>query len=87
MAQAEHDKGKAREQLEDVRNEMGKLADEIRLKIHLASMDAKDTWHRLEPKLHELEQRAERATEKVGHEIQEMAQDLRSRLRRLREEI
>ncbi len=86
MARAEH-KGEIREQFEDVRNELQKLAGEIRLKIHLAGMDAKDTWNRLEPKIHEVEQRAERATEKVGHELQDMAQDLRARLRRLREEL
>ncbi len=32
--------------------ELEQLADEIRLKVHLASMDAKDTWNQeLEPRL------------------------------------
>lgn len=87
MAETERQKGEIREQFEDVRDELEKLAGEIKLKIHLAGMDAKDTWNRLEPKLHDLEQRAERASEKVTHELKDMAQDLRDRLRRLRQEV
>ena len=37
------------------------LADEIRLQLHLAGMDAKDLWNRdLEPRLFTLEKRVER---------------------------
>jgi hypothetical protein len=38
---------------------MRTLRDEVRLKLHLAGMDIKDEWSKLEPRLHELEHTAE----------------------------
>ena len=81
------EKSKVREQLDDIRAEMEKTAGEIRVKMHLAGMDAKDKWNELEPKLHDFEQRAERATEKVSAELTDFAHDLRDRLRRLRKDL
>ena len=80
-------KGKVRQQLDDIRAEMEKTAGEIRVKMHLAGMDAKDKWNELEPRLHEFEQRAERATEKVSAELSDLGHDLRDRLRRLRKDL
>ncbi len=39
------------------------LRDEVRVKLHLAGMDAKDEWRKLEPKLEEVERAASEATE------------------------
>ena len=39
------------------------LRDEIRVKLHLAGMDAKDQWKKLEPRLHEIEQSADDVSE------------------------
>lgn len=80
-------KGKVREQFDDVRAEVEKMAGEIRVKMHLAGMDAKDKWREIEPQLHELESRAEKATEKVSHELEGLAKDLRARMRRLRDDL
>ena len=30
------------------------LRDEVRIRAHLAKMDAKDKWHELEPKVNEI---------------------------------
>ncbi len=38
--------------------ELRHVADEIRLKIHLAGLDAKSAWHDLEKKLELLEEKA-----------------------------
>jgi hypothetical protein len=38
---------------------MRTLRDEVRLKLHLAGMDVRDEWAKLEPRLFELEQTAE----------------------------
>lgn len=84
---SEHEKSQLREQFDDVRNEMEKIAGDIRVKMHLAGMDAKDKWKELEPKLHDFEVRAEKATEKVSAELNDLAQDLRNRLRRLRKDL
>lgn len=54
----------------ELRNEIQKslglmrtLRDEVRVKLHLAGMDAKDEWLKLEPKLQEAEHAAAEATE------------------------
>jgi len=39
------------------------LRDEVRVKLHLASMDIKDQWTKLEPHLQKVEKAAEEATE------------------------
>lgn len=37
---------------------MRTLRDEIRVKLHLANMDAKDEWQKMEPQLAEIERTA-----------------------------
>jgi hypothetical protein len=39
------------------------LRDEVRIRLHLGSLDLKDQWKRLEPQLGELEKKAEELTE------------------------
>lgn len=58
-----------------------RMADEIRVKIHLAGMEAKDAWNELEPKLRHLEQRAEAATSDVVDELRERMSKLLERVR------
>lgn len=49
------------------------LRDEVKLKLHLASMDLKDEWERLEPQL-------ERAINSAALVSSEVVADLRKRL-------
>lgn len=58
-----------------------RMADEIRLKIHLAGMEAKEAWNELEPKLRQLEQRAEAATSDVLDDLRERLSQLLARVR------
>lgn len=74
-------------ELREIRDELEKLADEIRLKLHLAGMDARNTWSKIEPKLHDFEQRAEQTTERIGQELRDLGTDLRKRMRKLRSEL
>ena len=39
------------------------LRDEVRVRLHLASMDLKDQWKKLEPHLEDVEKKAENVTE------------------------
>lgn len=39
------------------------LRDEVRVNLHLAGLDARDEWNKLEPHIIELEKAAEHATE------------------------
>mgnify|MGYP000019272104 CR=1 FL=1 len=43
-------------------NELEQVADEIRVRLHLAGMDAKDAWGKLEPRLDEARMHARSAT-------------------------
>ncbi|PZR16563.1 MAG: hypothetical protein DI536_05190 [Archangium gephyra] len=53
------------------------LRDEIRLKLHLASMDAKDEWDRLEPQV-------EHALATIDSVARETVDDLKKRMTELR---
>ena len=68
----------------DIRSEMKEtitqlqlLRDEAKVKIHLAGMDAKDAWDRLQPKLQEAERSAEHATTAALETVQQTAKKLR----------
>lgn len=43
--------------------QLATLRDEIKVKLHLAGMDVKESWSRIEPKLAEAEKQAGEATE------------------------
>ena len=60
------------------------LRDEVRVKIHLAGMDARDEWHKLEPHLLEVERSAEHRTESARTAVQAAAARLAALLRSLK---
>jgi hypothetical protein len=49
--------------IDDSLDRMRTLRDELRVKLHLAGMEAKDEWRRLEPQIAEIERAAEQITE------------------------
>ena len=55
-------------------------ADEIKLQLHLAGMDAKDAWNELEPKLAEFEQRFDEKAGEVGDELKALGSEIKQRL-------
>jgi hypothetical protein len=66
--------------------ELKRLADQFRVKAHLASMEAKDTWEEeLKPRLQKLEKQLDDATKdsNIGEEISR----LESRLRKMVEDL
>lgn len=72
-------------ELKTAYGELRTLAEEIRVQLHLAGMDAKDAWNRdLEPRLYSLEQRVESevssATQQAVHELREAMSSFRARL-------
>jgi hypothetical protein len=56
------------------------MRDEIRVRIHLAGMDAKDAWNKLEPAVYE----AERLAEEVSEEARAAMNELLAKARELR---
>jgi hypothetical protein len=59
---------------------MRTLRDEIRVKLHLAGMDAKEEWRKLEPQLADIERAASELTETTSKAASEAVKRL-SKLR------
>jgi len=64
-----------------------RLADELEVQIHLASMDARDRWRELEPRLEKLEEAIAHSGEHVGDAIVQEVKDVRDALRALRDQV
>jgi CBS domain-containing protein len=69
----------------DLRSELRKslallqtLRDEIRVRVHLGSLEIKDQWHRLEPHLGDVEKKAEEFTEHSRAAVVEAVKKLES---------
>lgn len=63
--------------------DLRRMADEIRVRIHLASLDAKDAWAKLEPRLRELEHKVERATGQAKDQLVELGDTIKHELQEL----
>ncbi|MEW5742253.1 MAG: hypothetical protein AB1938_25275 [Myxococcota bacterium] len=63
-----------------LKSELKALRDEINLKVHLAGMDLKDEWARLEPQ-------AEKAWKELSETTIEAAKDLKARIQKVREQL
>lgn len=75
------------DELQAVRAELRQLRDELRVKLRLAEMDARAAWERFEPRLQELERRAEAAAEQAARAVQATVAELKGKLGQLRAEI
>lgn len=68
-------------------SELRRLADEIRVRLHLGAMDVKEAWRRLEPRVSELERRIEKRFDRdaaqTTNDLDEIADLLHDELRTL----
>ena len=64
-----------------------RLADELELQIHLGSMEARDLWHTLEPRVVQLEKTIEHTGEHAGVAVAHELVEVRRALRGLREDL
>ena len=76
-----------KEELEDTRNDLQRAADEIKLKLHLAGMDAKDAWEEVQPRLAEFEQRFDAKAEEVGDELKALGGEIMQRLQNIKSKL
>ena len=76
-----------RHSVKDVLTELETLRDEIRVRIHLAGMEAKDSWNELEPRLTALEAQAKDARDQATHAVKETATELVASLKKLRDRL
>ena len=56
-------KDELKKELEKGIGRLQSLRDEVRVRLHLAGMDLKDQWNKLEPHLNEVEKKAGEASE------------------------
>jgi hypothetical protein len=68
-------------------NDLKRIGDELELKIRLASMDARDRWQALRPRLVALEDTIKRTGSRTSKLVTKELSSLGSALRRLRDEI
>ncbi len=76
-------------------DDIRRLADEVRLKLHLAGMEAKAKWEELEPKMMDLETKVTasvkdgggKAAGVVGDQVEALATGLRQFADELRESV
>jgi uncharacterized coiled-coil DUF342 family protein len=68
------------------------LRDELRLKLNLASKEARDAfesgekaWHKLEGRLRLIERESKKEIEGVGEALRELAKEIRDAYKRVRE--
>ena len=67
--------------------ELKQAKDEIRLKLHLAGMEARTAWEKLEPKVDELERRMASAGDAAAHELEAAFDQIGKALARLRDDV
>jgi hypothetical protein len=67
--------------------ELRRLADELELKIHLASMDARDRWQSLKPRFVELENQLARTGERATQIVQDEVAAIGKALHKLRDDL
>ncbi len=67
--------------------ELQSLRDEIRVKLHLAGMEAKDAWAELEPRIERLEGQVAREGAAVADATLALAKDLSVALKSFRERL
>jgi CBS domain-containing protein len=76
--------GSWRDRFEHEMEELRRLRDELRVRIHLGKADARDAWDRLEQRFGELEGQAKRAAQRTGGPLHELGDAARHLLEELR---
>jgi hypothetical protein len=74
---------KGKQDIQKAVDQLRTIRDEIRLHLHLANVEAKDAWNKLEPSLGELEQKMGQVTDATKAK----AQDLLKRFSELRDRV
>jgi len=68
-------------------DEVRQLADDIKVQLHLGSMEARTRWEQLQPQLHELERTVTDAGQRASEAITERLQSVAATLRKLRDDL
>jgi hypothetical protein len=86
MSAEEADKS-VKQDLQDTRDDLKRMADEIKVKLHLAGMDAKDAWDEIQPRLEDFEQRFDAKADEVTEELKALGSDIKQRLLNIKNKL
>ncbi|MGB5811855.1 MAG: hypothetical protein WBG86_15055 [Polyangiales bacterium] len=82
------DTGKSfKQDLDDTREDLKRMTDEIKVKLHLAGMDAKDAWEDIQPRLKDFEKRFDSTADDVGEELRALGSDIKQRLLNIKNKL
>jgi CBS domain-containing protein len=84
MAKQTVEKGDWRERLDHEIDELRRLRDELKVRIHLGKADARDLWERLDKRFHEVEAQVKRTAQRSEAPLHEMGEASRKLLDELR---
>jgi len=86
MSAEEADKS-LKKDIEDTRQDLKRMADEIKVKLHLAGMDAKDAWDEIQPRLDDFEKRFDAKADDVGEELKALGGEIKQRLLNIKNKL
>lgn len=75
--------GQTEGQKEPMFPDLRRMADEIRVRIHLAGLDAKDAWAQMETRLHALEGKAQQLGARAKDQLVEIGSLLEREMKEL----
>ena len=77
--------------VDSIKQDIHRIADEIRVRIHLAGMEAKELWSKLEPRVQEFEtmiaSAADKVSDKLTDEASKVGQGLQDELTKLKSKL
>jgi|CXWL01.1.fsa_nt_gi predicted nucleic acid-binding Zn-ribbon protein len=82
-------KSQLQQDLNDAREDLRGMRDEIRVQLHLASMELKTEWERLQPKMQEAEKYWDVVSDaalETAHDLRKHLQDFKKKLGQLKDQ-
>ena len=76
-----------KQDLQETRDDLKRTADEIKLKLNLAGMDAKDAWDELQPRIADFERRFDEKADEVSEELKSLGSDIKQRLANIKAKL
>ena len=76
-----------KDDLEETKADLQRMADEIRVKLHLAGMDAKDAWEEIQPRITDFEQRFDATADEVSDELKALGGEIKKRLLNIKDKL
>jgi ElaB/YqjD/DUF883 family membrane-anchored ribosome-binding protein len=84
---ADKQDSQVKKDLQATADDLKRLTDEIRVKLHLAGMDAKEAWEKIQPRIEEFGKRFDETAGDVDDELRKLGAEIKTRLRSIIDKI